>query len=411
MTLYWIIQKDLMLLTRDRRALAVLVLMPMVFIAILGVSTGQLLNWQNENATIRVALTSASDDNLTQKLVSQLRHREGLALIPATDAATARLDVDQTEADAAIIIGPGFKQNVKAVSLRDLLDPTQGPLAEGLSALDITVYTRTTRAITAALTEQLVWASLMRVLPGHVARHDPLARAYLTARAAPEAGPTSRPAASEPAPAMAAFKERSDRIVYQIIVPAYTVLFAFFIINIMARSFLSEQHAGTLDRLLAAPIGTGTLILGKTIPFFIISVAQGVLLFIFGKALFGMSWGPMPGLLLVVIACTSMAAVGLGLLTSVLVRTDAQVSAYANLLVIALAGLSGCFMPREWLPASLKTISLAIPHAWSLIAYDQLLNSPQPNGRLIATACAVLVGFSLAFLAIGSVRFRQLYRR
>lgn len=115
-------------------------------------------------------------------------------------------------------------------------------------------------------------------------------------------------------------------------------------------------------------------------------------------------------MLLFVIACTSLAATGIGLVTAVLVRSDAQVSAYANLLVIVLAGLSGCFMPRQWLPEMLRQISLAIPHLWALIAYDQLLASGHPNLSRIAICCVVLAGFGAVFFLAGWHRFRALAR-
>ena len=249
-----------------------------------------------------------------------------------------------------------------------------------------------------------MFGEVVRVIVPHVVNKDPLARTFLQARKAlttQQSKPIERETANT---AQADF----GGMVYQVIVPAYTVMFAFFLINIMARSFISEAANGTLRRLHAAPIGIGQLLIGKTVPFLIVSIVQGLLLFLFGKLLFGMSWGVQPWLLLPVIVCTSLAATTLGLLTAVLVRTDAQVSAYANLLVITLAGLSGCFMPREWLPEMMRQVSLAIPHAWSLIAYDQILNSPNPNLLRIGLCCLMLIVFSAVFFAFGCQRFRRL---
>ena len=78
---------------------------------------------------------------------------------------------------------------------------------------------------------------------------------------------------------------------YQELVPSYTVMFVFFLVNIMARSFIRERDEGTLIRLRAAPVSVVSLLVGKTTPFFIVSVVQCTLLFVFGKLLFGMSWG------------------------------------------------------------------------------------------------------------------------
>ncbi len=112
--------------------------------------------------------------------------------------------------------------------------------------------------------------------------------------------------------------------------PAYTVMFAFFLINIMASSFITERNLGTLRRLEASPNHPIQLLMGKTLPFFFVSLIQSVLLFLSGKVLFGMSWGVYPIMLLAVIFTTSMAATSLGLLLATFVRTESQVSAYAN---------------------------------------------------------------------------------
>ena len=80
-----------------------------------------------------------------------------------------------------------------------------------------------------------------------------------------------------------------------------------------------------------------------------------------------------PAGLIPVVVCTSLSATALGLLVATLARTESQVAAYATFLVITMAGISGCFMPRDWQPQLMRQISLITPHAWALIAYDQLL--------------------------------------
>ncbi|NLX13511.1 MAG: ABC transporter permease [Phycisphaerales bacterium] len=404
-----IMVKDLKVLTRDHRALVVLLLMPMVFIAILGFSTGQLIGWQNENTTLTLTVHYHPGDTSGQRFVDRLSQREGLAVTVARDAADARRQVDRGDRTAALLIGPTFAERVGRLRLRDALQPDEGPLASGLAGLDLSIYTSQTQAIAEALTGQLVWATLLRFVASETLERDPLARTYLE-QSAPAASTQALPIEPlAPSPSLETTDFRA--MAYQIIVPAYTVLFAFFLINIMARSFLAEQKLGTLDRLRVAPVGSLVVLFGKIAPFYLLSIIQGVTLFVFGRLLFGMSWGPAPGMLLFVVACTSLAATTLGLLVAVLVRTDAQVSAYANLLVIALGGLSGCFMPRAWLPEAMRTISLAIPHAWSLIAYDQLLTVPMPDMLQVVICCVMLLLFSLLFLAAGCWGFRQMCHR
>jgi ABC-type multidrug transport system permease subunit len=114
-----------------------------------------------------------------------------------------------------------------------------------------------------------------------------------------------------------------------------------------------------------------------------------------------MRWGPDPLWLLPVVVATSLAAMGLALLVAALARTETQVAIYGTLLVLVLAGVSGCLMgDRELMPELMQHVSLLTPQAWSLVAYKQLLTTSAPNLALVAEACGVLTAFGLAFVAL-----------
>jgi hypothetical protein len=51
--------------------------------------------------------------------------------------------------------------------------------------------------------------------------------------------------------------------VYQFFIPSYTVLFVFFLVNIMGRSFLGERDTGTLRRLRISPVAPIAILIGK----------------------------------------------------------------------------------------------------------------------------------------------------
>jgi len=195
--------------------------------------------------------------------------------------------------------------------------------------------------------------------------------------------------------------------VYSWIVPGFTVMFAFFVISVMARSFIAERENGTLRRLLLAPISRTSVLAGKTIPFYVTSVIQCSLLFLCGRLLFGMSWGPEPIYLIPVILCTSLAATSLGLLLATAVHTDQQVSSYGTTLILLLSSMSGCFFPRDMFPQTMKRASLFIPHGWALKAFDAVLMQSTVDVLTVATCCAMLIAFAVAFFAAGSWRFRS----
>jgi ABC-2 type transport system permease protein len=187
---------------------------------------------------------------------------------------------------------------------------------------------------------------------------------------------------------------------FQILVPSYTVTFAFFLVLTVGWMFVSERRQGTLIRLRAAPLTRGQLLLGKFLPALGVSLFQGVFLLLAAKLLFGLRFGSEPLWLLLVVIATAFAATGLAMLVASVARTETQVAVYGTLLVLVLAGIGGSMMPRDLMPETMRQISHVTPHAWALDAYQQLLLNPDPNLGIVAGACAALSGFGAAFLAL-----------
>jgi ABC-2 type transport system permease protein len=187
---------------------------------------------------------------------------------------------------------------------------------------------------------------------------------------------------------------------YQILVPSYTVTFAFFLVLTVSWLFVTERRQGTLKRLRAAPLSRSQILLGKFVPCYALSVGQGLFLLGAGKLVFGMNWGVQPLWLVAVVVTTSLAAMGLALLVASVARTELQVAIFGTLLVLGLALVSGCLLPRDLMPEEMRKFSLLTPHAWSLDAYLQLLLNPEPELSRVLQACAVLTGFGTGFVAL-----------
>lgn len=413
MTFLEITRKDLKLLTRDRRALVVLVGLPMAFIVIVGMSTGRLLGWRNDNQILNIAVTDQDGSASSQRVLDRLDVVDGVRVVQLDDKTEVEQQVGDREVQAGVVIGSEFEDRVLPLTPRDIFDTSSGRMKVALTDLDIHVSSRADGRMVRSVVNQLVlFATLQAILPDSARRAEARDRVRNMLLGGgeenpepPEPGSSMMPVATEPD--ASAEQASGGNPVYQRIVPGYTVMFAFFLVNIMARSFIAERELGTLARLRVAPISSIDLVIGKTLPFLCISLGQTAALFLFGRLLFGMSWGTQPWLLLPVIVCTSLSATGLGLMVATLVRTDSQVSAYANFLVITLAGISGCFMPRDWLPIAMQNLSLGTPHAWALIAYDQTLTHDSPRLLSVASSCGMLLVFSALFLGVGCWRFQK----
>jgi ABC-2 type transport system permease protein len=408
MNAWQITKKDVKLLVRDRRTLFVLVALPLAFIAILGVSTGQLFNEREKARKVRLGVVNEDQSDLAGKLITEVNRLNALELHEFGKRQEGRESLSIGRVDVLVTIGATYHERVEQLDLGDIFYTEEGRLANRLDGLDIHVEAGAFLANAAEIVQELVFAFALRTIAPDVLkdREPGLATRLLTKARAARNARDDEPV--EPAEVLQTEFQTRANIVYQILVPSYTVMFVFFIVNFMARSFISERDIGTLNRLRMAPVTRIGLMLGKTVPFLLISLIQTAILFLAGRFLFGMSWGNIPHWILPVMLCTSMSATALGLLVATVVKTDSQVSAYANTLVLIMAGISGCLMPRSWQPEIMQQVGLITPHAWALIAYDQLLNRDLPDLHVVTHCCLMLVAFSAGFMLIGWWRFRAM---
>jgi ABC-2 type transport system permease protein len=395
--------KDLRLIVQDKGALSTLLLLPVVVIAILGMSTGQMITEQDSSTVVKLGLVDEDRSAVSENVFRDLSAIGGLEVEQVPGRDEAKLHLQDGRLNVVVILGKDFHNRVDNLDLADVLDTEHGKLAEGLAALDMHVESGAAFVGVADLVQYVVLSAVLRVVGPDVVKRNRLVSRLIDRMIERHKGEVQSAGGKQPQAV-----EPNRSAIYQTLVPAFIVMFAFFLINIMASSYIAERKLGTLRRMQMTRVSPVQLLLGKTLPFLFVSIVQCLLLFLSGRLMFGMSWGTYPAMLLPVIVTTSIASTGLGLLLATIVRTESQVSSYSTFLIVFLAGISGCYMPRAWLPELMKKISLATPHAWALIAYQELLTRDHPSLRVVIESCAVMTAFGCVCFALGSLRFRRM---
>ncbi len=437
MLIWTLAKKDLRLLIRDPRAVVVLLLMPFIFILVLGASLGEGFG-QKPDDRLRISIVDLDQgyEDPAAKEGEEHMHWSKIVERDLADTAGIRVEVIGSEAEAeelvkngkraaVIVFGPKFSEQVTRSSfLRGGVNPLFRDGVD-INALDAHMLRDPTQLTAASIIEQVGQVTMLRVvLPWMIGRAferigDQLGVFVKNAlqsmfpnynlrgktwQALTRAEPRTAEGATitqYQAPSGNGLLGRGAQR-YQTLVPSYMVMFAYFLVLTVGWLFVGERRGGTLKRLRAAPLSRTQILLGKLVPCFLLSLGQGLFLLGAGKLVFDMSWGPDPLWLLAVVFTTSLSAMGLALLVASIARTEAQVAIYGTLLVLVLAGISGCLMgDRELMPENMQRLSLVTPHAWALLAYKQLLASGgEPNLHAVARACGVLATFGVGFIVL-----------
>ncbi|WP_255357946.1 ABC transporter permease [Geomicrobium sp. JCM 19037] len=181
--------------------------------------------------------------------------------------------------------------------------------------------------------------------------------------------------------------------------PGYAVMFTFFIMISMVTSFIKDQRSGMLSRLAATPLAPLQYLGGKWIAFITIVFLQVVILLLFGYFVYDITLGNVPAITAVSLLL-ALTATGLGLGLSLVVRTENMGIALTQVIALGGAIVAGLWMPLEFMPSFIQTISVGLPQYWAHQAFLDVMS----RGATIVDiwpSLAMLLGFSMlgAFIA------------
>jgi ABC-2 type transport system permease protein len=207
---------------------------------------------------------------------------------------------------------------------------------------------------------------------------------------------------------------------YQILVPSFTVMFAFSLILISGWIFVAEKRQGTFNRLLSTPVSTLSILLGKFLPTIIISLFQIFFLLGLGKVLLGLkiglpSWALSDWMIALIVLplATSFCVASFSLLIGLLSKNETQLALFSSVPVCLFALIGGCIFPWEMMPDNAKSLAFLTPQGWALDAFREIMPSSfdtTTDFQLIWKSTLVLtaMGFiliSITWITLGRIRF------
>ena len=169
---------------------------------------------------------------------------------------------------------------------------------------------------------------------------------------------------------------------------------------------LDERDWGTFDRVRSLPVPARNIVLGKLASRFAVGVAQMIVLFAVGFALFRISLGPQPWGLLLPIVGIVFVGTALGLIVAAIAPSRDAVVPLGSVLIVTMAAVGGCWWPIDIEPRWMRSVAHALPTTWAMEAFnDLMIRGRRADAAYVPTA--VLLGFGAAYLAIGLALFRR----
>ncbi len=357
-----LLRKEVYHILRDRRTLAVIILMPIVQVVLFGYSI------RTDVKNVRLAVVDPSPDNVTIELANRMT-ANGVFRNVATLRSPDDLEglFASGAAQEAIVFENGFAERLarglpaRVSIITDATDPNTGSAMQSYAMAVIQDY------------EQRELASRptgVRIIPQVRMRFNPT-------------------------------RESSNLFVPGLMAMVLTIISAM----MTALSLTREKETGTMESLLVSPLRPWEIIVGKVLPYLLIGFVSVLAVIIEARLIFKV---PVVGNVVLLLAegvLFTLVSLALGILISA--RTSSQRVAMLTALVGTILPtllLSGFIFPIESMPLALQVISNIVPARWFIfIARGIMLKGV--GLAYLWRETLILLGMALVLLGVSTRSF------
>jgi len=184
------------------------------------------------------------------------------------------------------------------------------------------------------------------------------------------------------------------------------VLLMELMVPLTAFSLVRERERGTIEQLTVTPIRATEMLIGKSIPYVVIGLADSAMILAAGTFWFNV---PVAGSLVTLVAFSSlfiMVVLGLGILIATLVGTQQQAALTAQFVLVPNMLLSGFMFPIESMPQAMQYFTVILPMRYYLVIVRGIMMKGLGFAELWDQALALGI-LGLIIFSISWLRFRK----
>jgi ABC-2 type transport system permease protein len=409
-----IVRTAIISLRRDRAAMVLSFVLPIVFFSIFAVIFG---GRHNVAAKINVIVVDQDLSSASQRLIEGLKSEGSLAVAtrpepkkgvtqPEYTAATAEAAVKAGAAPVALIVPRGFGENPISFEgganmpvIQMLKDPSDMVASQVIAGLLQKVAMTSMPDVMAGLGSKYVDRFAGGLTPEQHKRIDGSLDQLRRYQSQPNAARQSGGGALLSVTARDVLGENKDNPMVSFYAAAIGVMFLLFTASGAAGSLLDEAENGTLDRVLSSRVTMTTLLAGKVAYSTMLAFSQLVLMFLWAWAVFKLDFfSHIPGFVVMGV-CTAFAVGAFGILLASACQTRAQLGALSTLLILVMSSIGGSMFPRFLMPAAMQKAGLLTINAWAIDGFTKVFWRDEPVSHLWPQVLVLLTA-GIALFAI-----------
>jgi ABC-2 type transport system permease protein len=198
-----------------------------------------------------------------------------------------------------------------------------------------------------------------------------------------------------------------DLVSAHFMIPGVIGMILFAITSILtATTIVRERERGTIEQLIVTPIRSWELIVGKLVPYVILSLFDTLMVLAIGHVWFGVPVRGDLGLIIALSGLLLLSGLGIGLFASTIANTQQEAMMTTWMTLLPSIFLSGFFFPLEAMPLVLRWISYIVPLRYYLVIIRALLLKGV-GAAAIQNEIVALAIFGVGIMTAAAMRFRK----
>lgn len=403
----WIIAwKDIKIRLKDRKGIALFLLLPILLTAILGTALkGVLSDDANTMPNMTIAVYNADSGELGTRLIEDVLQSDRLVSHISIHELSSKEEVESHvidgKDDVGLIIPQDFSQKVWSAEtshIEMLQDQGKQMISQIVRSIVASyvdrvgtvalaskeVMTQLTHSMQTAVTTSVNFPSIAADVLGQ------LGDAALGEQTSVVDQPIGKKAVSS----------------MQYYAAAMLAMFLLFNATVGAKMIINERSTETLARLMNTPTSKSSILLGKYVGTLAFSILQLLIFMGITFAAFGVNWGENVAQSIIIGLMYAIAVSGLSMAIAAMITNEQTVETISGLGVQILSALGGSMVPIAVFPEFMQKIAHITPNTWALNGFIDIMSGTTWQALLLPMIVLLAIGAGSLFIGTLRLRYR-----
>jgi len=190
------------------------------------------------------------------------------------------------------------------------------------------------------------------------------------------------------------------------LVGGWAIMFLLFAVSGGATAYFDEANTGVFQRILSAPVTRAQLLWSRFLYGVLLGLIQLLSMFVAGKFMYGIDIFSHLGNLIAISIFAAAACSSFGMLIAALAPNAAAANGLSTLLVMVMSATGGAWFPMSFMPEFMQKIGKFTVVYWSMEGFLQVLWAQRTFVQLLPTL-GILLGITLLVMFVAIWRLNK----